>query len=243
MEPKTVKKLKNGNLLIEVKRKKHDFLLKRKIFHTKKKKKTIVYPHQNLNTSKWVVRSQEHFSCPLERIKKELKPPGVTKVKRVSIKWDDKIIDTNTYIMTFDLQTIPPKIKIKIGYTMERVKQFVPNTLRCYKYHKYGRHKDKSNGRSVCGKCGERDPDHSTEKYKNPHRFANCGGDHPMYSKTCEKWKREKEILSIKYNRNVFPRGTEYSWRYRDKTYSQAVSSVTSTEPTSKYQNLVWKLL
>ena len=29
----------------------------------------------------------------------------------------------------------------------------------------------------------------------------------------------------------------------RDKTYSQAVSSKTSIEPASKYENLVWKLL
>ena len=29
----------------------------------------------------------------------------------------------------------------------------------------------------------------------------------------------------------------------RDKTYSQVVSSITSTEPISKYQNLVWKTL
>ena len=60
-----------------------------KIFHTKK---IIAYPHQNLNISKRVVRSQELSLCPLEEIKKELKPQGVTEVKRVTIKQNDKII-------------------------------------------------------------------------------------------------------------------------------------------------------
>ena len=98
-----------------------------KTFHNKE---IIAYPHQNLNTSKRVVRSQELSLCPLEETKKELKPQGVTDVKRVSIKRDNKIIHTNTYIMTFELPVIPPKIKI--GYTVERVEQFIPNPLRCY---------------------------------------------------------------------------------------------------------------
>ena len=134
---------------MEVEKKKNvDFLLKMKTFHNKE---IIAYPQQNLNTSKRVLRSQELSLCPLEEIKKELKPQGVT-VKRVSIKRDNKIIHTNTYIMTFELPVIPPKIKI--GYTVERVEQFVPNPLRCYKCQKYGHQQDKCNGKSLCGKCG-----------------------------------------------------------------------------------------
>ena len=60
----------------------------------------------------------------------------------------DKIIHSNTYIMTFELSVIPPKIKI--GYTGERVEQFIPNPVRCYKCQKYGYHQDKCNGKIVC---------------------------------------------------------------------------------------------
>ena len=88
-------------------------------------------------------------------------------------------------------------------------------------------------------------PDHSTEECKKTLRCANCGGDHPVYVKTCEKWKREKEILSVKYTKNIsFLEARKIvDATNRDKTYSQAVSLVTSTELTSKYQNLVRKLL
>ena len=42
--------------------------------------------------------------------------------------------------MKFELPVIQPKIKI--GYTMERVEQFIPNPLRCYKCQKYGHQQD-----------------------------------------------------------------------------------------------------
>ena len=45
LQPKTVKKQKNVNLIVEVEK--------------KKQQKVIAYTHQNLNTSKGVVRSQE----------------------------------------------------------------------------------------------------------------------------------------------------------------------------------------
>ena len=125
---------------------------------------------------------------------------------------------------------------------MKRVEQFIYNPLWCYKCHKYRHHKDKCDGRSV---CGERDPDSSTKECKKTHRCANCGEDHPVYAKNLQKWKcgRKKKSKNKKNTRNVFPRGTEDRWLYRHKTYSQVVSLITSTEPTSKYQNLVWKPL
>ena len=49
-----------------------------KIFHMKK---IIAYPHQNLNTFKGMVRSQELSLCSQEEIKKEMKPLGMTEVK------------------------------------------------------------------------------------------------------------------------------------------------------------------
>ena len=202
-----------------------------KAFHNKK---IIAYPHQNLYTSKWVVRSQELSLCPLEEIKKELKSQGLTDVKRVSIKRNNKIIHTNRYIMTLELPVITPKIKI--GYTVERVGQFIPNHLRCYKCQKYRHHQDKCNGKSVCGKCGQKEPDHSIDECKNTHRCANCGGDHPAYSKTCEKWKREREILSIKYTKNIFPRSTKDSWSYKQR--ENLFSSSSLTNPYRSYKRL-----
>ena len=179
MTPVHVKKLKNQTLLVEVdKRKNSDFLLKMTKFHTINIK---TYPHKSLNISKGVVRSKELSLCTIDEIKKEMKKQGVTEVKRVSIKKEGKLIETNTYIMTFDQPKIPERIKV--GYTMERVEQFIPNPLRCYNCQKYGHHEDNCRGQKVCGKCAQQDPDHHIDNCNNPYKCANCGGDHPIKRK------------------------------------------------------------
>ena len=110
-------------------KKKHAvFLLKMTRFHNTAIK---TCPHKSLNVSKGIVRSKELSLCSLEEIKSELKNQGVIDVKRITIKKVGKIIETNTYAMTFNQPTIPEEIKV--GYTMERVEQFIPNPLRCYK--------------------------------------------------------------------------------------------------------------
>ena len=111
--PKSVKKLKNDTLLVEVEKRKHaDFLLKMTMFNNIAIK---TYPHKSLNISKGVVRSKELSLCTLEEIKKELKRQDVIDVKRVSIKKEGKTKETNTYIMTFNTPSIPEKIKV--GYS------------------------------------------------------------------------------------------------------------------------------
>ena len=108
MTPVHVKKLKNQTLLVEVdKRKNSDFLLKMTKFHAINVK---TYPHKSLNISKGIVRSKELSLCTIDEIKKEMKKQGVTEVKRVTIKKEGKLIETNTYIMTFDQPKIPERI-------------------------------------------------------------------------------------------------------------------------------------
>ena len=59
-------------------------------------------PHKSLNVSKGVLWSKELLICSIEEIKRELKKQRVTDVKRVSIKKEGKMIETNTYIMAFN---------------------------------------------------------------------------------------------------------------------------------------------
>ena len=69
--PKTVKNLKNGIILIEVKEKKQaEIILKQKKIHNIDIK---AYPHERLNTSKRVIRSGELSLCSIMEIKNELK--------------------------------------------------------------------------------------------------------------------------------------------------------------------------
>ena len=85
---------------------------------------------------------------------------GVTNI-RISIRKGEERIQTNTYILTFNkLQT--PK-EVNIGYCLERVEQYVPAPLRCFKCQKFGHHREACRGRQTCSKCGEKDPGHAEE--------------------------------------------------------------------------------
>ena len=72
-----------------------------------------------------------------DEIASALGKQGVTNIRKISIR---KWIQTNTYIQTF-YQPHTPK-EVKIGYCLERVEQYVPAPLRCFKCQKYGHHRE-----------------------------------------------------------------------------------------------------
>ena len=73
--------------------------------------KINAFAHNSLNSSKGVVRSSELSLCTLEEIKNYLQNQGVSEDKRISIKRGDEIINTNTYIFTFNLSIAPKELK------------------------------------------------------------------------------------------------------------------------------------
>ena len=121
--------------------------------------------------------------------------------------------------MIFNTSKIPAKIIV--GYTIERVEQFVSKSLRC---QKYGHHEDACRGWEVCGKCGQKYPDLHMNECEFSNKCAKCGGDHPVYVRSCESRRREKEILSIKYKNNIpYREERKMVVESNTTTYSQAV--------------------
>ena len=66
------------------------------------KLKIKAYPLNSLNLSKGVVRSPDLSLCILDEIKSNLCKQGVTDTKQISIKRNNQIILTNTYILNFN---------------------------------------------------------------------------------------------------------------------------------------------
>ena len=193
---KTLKKLRTGNLLVEVESKKHDQnLLKMEKFHNLK---CLAYPHAKLNTSKGVVRSKKLSLAISEEIETAFKKQGIKEYRGVTIRRNDETIQTHTYILTFEKPSIPKEIRI--GYTIERVEQYIPTPLRCFKCQKFRHHKEICRGRQVCCKCGKRDPDHMENECKSI-KCANCHEEHPAFSRSCAIYKKEKEIMFIKHTK------------------------------------------
>ena len=76
-------------------------------------------------------------------------------------------------------------------------------SLRCFKCQKYGHHREACRGRQTYTKCGEKDPDHLEEDCLKQIRCANRRQDPSAYVRSCDVYKKEKEILVVKHERNV----------------------------------------
>lgn len=117
-------------------------------------------------------------------------------MKRITTKIEGKIKETNIYIMTFNTPTTPKELKI--GYNIEKIEQYIPNPLKCFKCQRYGHHQDRCTRLPVCGRCGEQDIHIDCQKN---YKCINCQGNHHANSRNCETWKKEKEIIRLKYTK------------------------------------------
>lgn len=73
----------------------------------------------------------------------------------------------------------------------------------------------------------------------------NCGGDHPVYSRWCVTWRKEKEILAIRYARKLsFLEVRKMVQMGNGETvYSQVVATrlkMDSPQEEYKYRNIFW---
>ncbi|GBO45180.1 hypothetical protein AVEN_56608-1 [Araneus ventricosus] len=128
-EVASVRKLRSGDLLIEVKsRKQAQQIIKLKALATIP---VTVSAHSSLNSSKGVITCGELFNVSIEDITNELKGEGVTHVRRIFIRRDGQLLPTKHLILTFQTPVLPDSLKA--GYMKLAVRPFIPNPLRCFK--------------------------------------------------------------------------------------------------------------
>ena len=122
--PKTIKKIKSGDLLLEVDRKQQieNLLKTTKIFDLEVKISLQ-------NSSKGVIRCSELRPCSDKEITENLKEQSVTGVRNVSVHRNGVIKPTNTYVLTFNTPILPKKINF--AFLSVNVEVSIPNPLRC----------------------------------------------------------------------------------------------------------------
>ena len=125
---------------------------------------------------------------------------------------------------------------------MERVEQYIPNPLWCYKCQKDGHCEDGCRGREVSGKCSQKNPDHHINDCQFPCKCVNCGSDHPLYTRSCESWRQEEEVLTVKQQNNIpYYEACKLVVGFKTTTYSQAVQR--NKSPYKKYETIVKTLI
>ena len=234
-EPKTVKKLRNGSLLVECSTESHSKnLLKSKRLCGIS---ITVNLHTYLNSSKGVIRSRDLEGVSEEEICENLSSQGITSVKRIKVRRNNELVPTNTFILTFDVPTLPNSVKA--GYLHIPVVPYIPNPLRCFKCNKFGH--GQNTCRNRCARCGQLD--HESKACQNDMACTNCGGKHFAYSRECPKWKLEKMVQQVKVERNLsFTEARKVvessSPAVKDKSYAAAVKVSTSNIATQT--DLTW---
>ena len=74
--------------------------------------------------------------------------------------------------------------------------------MRCHHCQKYGHHEDRCSKDPICSKCGQV-AEHLESQCRNELHCVICGEKHNADSKECQIWHKEKEILRLKFIRNI----------------------------------------
>ena len=155
-----------------------------------------VTPHRALNSSRCVIGCKELRNMDEEDIKDKLKSQGVTKVERMKRRKDGQLVPSDSYILTINSPNIPPQIKV--GFLIRNTEVYIPNPQRCFNCQKYGHNKRFCKNEAKCGQA-----EHDDHECANEAKCAICNGDHAAYVRSCPKWKIEKEIIKVKYQKNI----------------------------------------
>ena len=230
--PKSVKKLNSGSLLVEVEKAKHaqNLLKLTRFFEIPSK----CYPHTSLNTSKGIIRCPDLAGVTEEEIVANLASQNVTAARRITVFRDNVKRSTNTIVLTFNTSILPKWLKV--GYLKVLVDMYIPNPLQCYACFKYGHHERSCKlygGDELCRRCGITGVTHDESRCTNEIKCVNCGEAHPSTSRSCKIWKKEKEVVTIKYKEGLsFPEARKIV----EARYNFSFSTVLKTSKASSIE-------
>ncbi|GBM17933.1 hypothetical protein AVEN_111085-1 [Araneus ventricosus] len=162
----------------------------------------LVETHVTLNTSKGVITCGRLLNLSNEEITQELGCQGVKDVRRINIRRDGELMPKKHFILPFNTPRLPEYIKA--GYVRCSVRPYIPNPLRCFKFQRFGHSKTNCRGTLTCARCAS--AGHESTNCTDVEKCVNYQGRHTSFSRSCPKWKVEKEIVATKYKNNIsFP--------------------------------------
>nr|XP_042908358.1 uncharacterized protein LOC122271394 [Parasteatoda tepidariorum] len=195
--PKNVKQMPSGDLLIETNSNKQTASLLK--LSELGNVKISVTSHNTLNISKGVISDKTLQSLPISEIIEGLSSQGVIDARHITIKKGPEIVTTQHIILTFNTSILPDDIKA--GYRNCKVRPYIPNPLRCFKCQKFGHSANNCRGKETCSRCSE--TGHTFKTCNQPEKCTNCSESHSANSCQCPRWKQEKQILNIKVMQNL----------------------------------------
>ncbi|GFU90527.1 uncharacterized protein TNCV_2574601 [Trichonephila clavipes] len=187
-EPKSVKKMRSGDLLVET----TSAIQSKSYLSTKHflDSTLTVTPHRSLNFSRGVISEPDLLTTPYAEI-------------------------LDAFSAT-----------VKAGYLNCKIRPYVPNPLRCFKCQRFGHSQTACRGQLTCSRCAS--IGHASSDCTLEQKCVNCSQPHSADSKLCPKWKIEKEIQTIKTNRNIsYIEARKFITPQPSQTYAQVAKSIT----------------
>ncbi|GFV45238.1 putative RNA-directed DNA polymerase from transposon X-element [Trichonephila clavipes] len=231
-ELRSVKRLRSGDLLIETSSalQMNSLLLSTSFLDSP----LTIIPYKSLNTSRGVISEPDLLSTPEAEILEGFSDQGVIQVRRITVKKDATIIPTKHLILTFN----KPKLSsaIKAGYLNCTIRPYIPNPLCCFKCQRFKYSQTSCRGQLTCFSCasvGHVSTDCSLEQ-----KCVNCSQHHSSDSKLCSKWKPEKEIQTLKTNKNIYLEAQKLVTRQLSQTYAQITKPSIATNTTQTDENI-----
>ncbi|GFU62673.1 uncharacterized protein TNCV_3442751 [Trichonephila clavipes] len=231
--PKSVKKLRSGDLLIETisALQTKSFLLAKTFIDSA----LTVTPHKSLNSCRGVISEPDLLYASEGEILEGLSDQGVTQVRRITILKDSTRFPTKHIILSFNSPKLPTTIKA--GYLNCKIRPYIPNPLRCFKCQRFGHSQTACRGQLTCSRCAT--VGHPSTDCTLEPRCVNCSQSHPSDSKLCSKWKTEKEIQIIKTNRNLtYLEARKLIAPQLSQSYAQVTKLSTTTTTTQTDENI-----
>ena len=173
LSPFVIEKVMNGMAgepsLVEYTNKKQiESLLRLKKFHDLKVQVSL---HGSLNTCKGVVRCPDLKAVSEQEILEEMREQGVINVRRIKVRRDDALKDTNTFVFTFNTSVLPKQLKV--AFLRVSVDPYIPNPLRYYACQVFGHHENKCHREEICANCGESKQSADETDCKHPPKCVN----------------------------------------------------------------------
>ncbi|GFT42995.1 uncharacterized protein TNCV_1615581 [Trichonephila clavipes] len=184
-EPKTVKRLRSGDLLIETHSaiQTKSFLLAKTFLNSP----LMVTPHKSLNSCRGVISEPDLLTTSESEILEGFSDQGVIQVRRITIKSNTTVSPTKHLILTFNSPNLPTSIKA--GYLNCKIRPYIPNPLRCFKCQRFGHSQTSCRGQLTCSRCAS--VGHASTDCSLEPKCINCSQPHTADSKLCPKWKTE----------------------------------------------------
>ncbi|XP_035214417.1 uncharacterized protein LOC118188158 [Stegodyphus dumicola] len=210
-EPKNIKRLRSGDLLVETLSSSQSatLLSLNKLGNVS----VTVSPHKSLNYSRGVISEFDLLCVSEEEFVSELSHQNVCAARRIKVRREGKLIDTKNVILTFNTPELPKSVRA--GYLHCPVRPYIPNPMRCFQCQRFGHSKMSCRGKPTCARCSVEG--HDSDSCKAVPLCVNCKGEHTAFSRSCPKWKAEKEVQSLKVTKNL--------------TYAEARKIIASTHP------------